>query len=36
MDEDHPTRPHTVYGGAKLAGEAYARAYHPPTACRPW
>jgi UDP-glucose 4-epimerase len=28
MDEDHPTRPHTVYGGAKLAGEAYTRAYH--------
>jgi UDP-glucose 4-epimerase len=28
MYEDHPTRPHTVYGGAKLAGEAYTRAYH--------
>jgi UDP-glucose 4-epimerase len=28
MDEDHPTWPHTVYGGAKLAGEAYTRAYH--------
>jgi UDP-glucose 4-epimerase len=28
MSEDHPTRPHTVYGGAKLAGEAYTRAYH--------
>lgn len=28
MDEDHPTLPHTVYGGAKLAGEAYTRAYH--------
>jgi UDP-glucose 4-epimerase len=28
MDEDHPTWPHTVYGGSKLAGEAYARAYH--------
>jgi len=28
MTEDHPTRPHTVYGGAKLAGEAYTRAYH--------
>lgn len=27
MDEDHPTRPETVYGGSKLAGEAYARAY---------
>lgn len=28
MGEDHPTYPMTVYGGAKLAGEAYARAYH--------
>ena len=28
MDEDHPTFPETVYGAAKLAGEAYARAYH--------
>ena len=28
MTEDHPTRPHTVYGGSKLAGESYARAYH--------
>lgn len=28
MDESHPTWPHTVYGGSKLAGEAYARAYH--------
>jgi UDP-glucose 4-epimerase len=28
MTESHPTWPHTVYGGAKLAGEAYARAYH--------
>jgi len=28
MDEDHPTYPETVYGAAKLAGEAYARAYH--------
>lgn len=28
MNEDHPTWPHTVYGGAKLAGEAYTRAYH--------
>lgn len=28
MDENHPTWPHTVYGGSKLAGEAYTRAYH--------
>jgi len=28
MTEDHPTFPSTVYGGSKLAGEAYARAYH--------
>lgn len=28
MTEDHPTYPHTVYGGGKLAGEAYARAYY--------
>lgn len=27
MTEDHPTWPHTVYGGSKLAGEAYARAF---------
>ncbi len=27
MDEDHPTRPETVYGASKLAGEGYARAY---------
>lgn len=26
--EDHPTFPCTVYGAGKLAGEAYARAYH--------
>jgi len=26
MDEGHPTFPETVYGGSKLAGEAYARA----------
>ena len=28
MNEDHPTFPCTVYGGAKLAGEAYTRAFH--------
>lgn len=28
MDESHPTRPETVYGGGKLAGESYARAMH--------
>jgi len=27
MDETHPCFPETVYGAAKLAGEAYARAY---------
>lgn len=27
MEEEHPTRPMTVYGGGKLAGESYARAY---------
>jgi UDP-glucose 4-epimerase len=28
MPESHPTHPCTVYGAGKLAGEAYARAYH--------
>jgi len=28
IDEDHPTRPTTVYGAAKLAGESYVRARH--------
>jgi UDP-glucose 4-epimerase len=28
MTEDHVTDPHTVYGGSKLAGECYARAFH--------
>ena len=28
MGEQHPTFPMTVYGGAKLAGECYARAYY--------
>jgi UDP-glucose 4-epimerase len=28
MTEDHPARPATVYGAAKLAGETYARAFH--------
>jgi UDP-glucose 4-epimerase len=28
MDESHPTSPSTVYGGSKLAGESYARAFH--------
>ena len=28
MSEDHPTFPATAYGAAKLAGEAYARAFH--------
>lgn len=28
LNEDHPTFPSTVYGGSKLAGEAYTRAFH--------
>ena len=28
MTEEHPASPSTVYGASKLAGEAYARAFH--------
>ena len=28
MTEEHPTFPCTVYGGSKLAGESYTRAFH--------
>jgi UDP-glucose 4-epimerase len=28
MTEDHPTFPCTIYGGSKLAGEAYSRAFY--------
>jgi UDP-glucose 4-epimerase len=28
MDEEHPSFPETIYGAAKLAGEAYTRAFH--------
>jgi len=28
MPESHPTRPSTIYGSSKLAGEAYTSAYH--------
>ena len=28
IPETHPPRPETVYGASKLAGEAYARAFH--------
>jgi UDP-glucose 4-epimerase len=41
MTEEHPTFPMTVYGGGKLAGECYARAYwetyrYPATVVRPF
>ncbi len=28
IDEDHPTRPISVYGASKLSGELYCRAFH--------
>ena len=41
IDENHPTAPTTVYGASKLAGEAYALAWHrswglPVTVLRPF
>ncbi len=41
MDEEHPLHPTTVYGGSKLAGELYTRAYSltygmPTTIVRPF
>lgn len=41
MGEHHPLQPTTPYGGSKLAGEAYARAFHctyglPVTVVRPF
>jgi UDP-glucose 4-epimerase len=41
MTEDHPTFPMTVYGGAKLAGESYTRAFsrtynYPTVVVRPY
>ncbi|MEM9332393.1 MAG: GDP-mannose 4,6-dehydratase [Pseudomonadota bacterium] len=41
MDETHPTFPKTVYGGSKLAGESYTRAFwetyqYPTTVVRPF
>ena len=41
MTEEHPTRPATVYGASKLAGESYARAFFaihgmPVTVVRPF
>ena len=28
IDEDHPTRPISIYGASKLSGELYCRAFH--------